>query len=110
MSCLLMEMNATIAENIDVLMIDTACGSFPENKRTHLMAELRPAVRIIAAVYLIPHEILLAPRYQLVKNALRKLKNFQNYACDRNCIDQDRWSSSRWVVLRSAKSWDDPVS
>ena len=65
-------MERAIAENIDVLMIDTA-GRL-QNK-DNLMAGFEKSAALSSVWYLIPHETL-ASMHQLVKMPWYKLKNF----------------------------------
>ncbi len=87
-------MERAIAENIDVLMIDTA-GRL-QNK-DNLMAELEKSAGLSSGWCLMHRMKPCWPSmHQPVKMPWCKPKNFQKLPCDRNCIDQDRWNGSRW--------------
>ena len=89
-------------------MIDTA-GRLQNKGQPHGGAG-KKSVALSRVVPDAPHETLLALDASTGQNALVQAKRiFKNYTCDRNCIDQDRWNGSRWVVLAIREELDIPV-
>ena len=86
-------MERAVAENVDVLLIDTA-GRL-QNK-DNLMAELEKIGRIIKRVVPdAPHETLLALDASTGQNALSQ-RIFKYHSVDWTYLDENRWNCQRW--------------